>query len=75
MHLSGAIFGGGKDVILTLHKRYYEMFENYVENDKFIGCDQQVLSSLVLKNKDLFNLIRPNNSVIDPWFWLYCYWS
>ena len=75
VHISGAIFGGHKDVILNLHKKYYKMFEFYIENNQFIGCDQQVLSSLLLKNQKLFNLIIPNNKLIDPWFWLYYYWN
>ena len=75
VHLSCSIFGGHKDVILNLHKKYYEMFETYLENNQFIGCDQQIMSSLLLKNTELFNLITPNNRIIDPWFWLYYYWS
>ena len=37
VHISGAIFGGHKDVILKLHKKYYDMFEFYIKNNKFIG--------------------------------------
>ena len=50
-------------------------FDIYVANNKFIGCDQQIIASIYLKNKELFNTITPNNIIIDKWFWLYYYYS
>ena len=75
VHLSGSMFGGHKDTIMTLHKLYYNWFQEYLKNDKFIGCDQQILSSLVLHNFDLFNVIFPVNSKVDVWFYLYQYYA
>lgn len=75
IHLSGSMFGGHKDTILSIHKLYYECFQEYLDNNKFIGCDQQLLSTLVLHNFDLFNVIFPVNSKVDVWFYLYQYYS
>ena len=76
VHFSGSMFGGGKDVILKLCELYYLYFDLYVRKNKFIGCDQQIISSLYLRNKDLFNCVIPNyNYCIDIWFYLYKYYG
>lgn len=67
---SGAIFGGGKDVILKLYEEYYKIFKKYIEKDLFIGCDQQLIISMYLLNHQFFNII--NNK---DWFYLYDYYS
>lgn len=74
-HISGSIFGGNKDVILELHKLYYEYFDLYVKHNKFIGCDQQILSTLYLKNKEKINIVTTDNNVIDKWFYLYHHYT
>lgn len=74
-HVSGSIFGGNKDVILELHKLYYEYFDLYVKHNKFIGCDQQILSTLYLKNKEKINIVITDNNVIDKWFYLYHHYT
>ena len=68
VHLSGSIFGGGKEIILKLHKLFYIYFEIYVRNNKFIGCDQQIMSTLFLKNRESFNQVKPIYRIIDEWF-------
>ena len=75
VHFSGSMFGGGKDAILELCKLYYLYFEMYARQNKFIGCDQQIISTLYLKNKDKINCVIPKNCQIDPWFYLYQYYS
>lgn len=75
VHFSGSMFGGHKDTILKVSALYYKCFENYVKNNKFIGCDQQLLSSIFVKNVGLFNTIFPIDYKVDPWFYLYQYYS
>jgi hypothetical protein len=75
IHFSGSMFGGHKDILLELEKLYYIYFEIYFKKDLFIGCDQQIISTLYLKNKNKFNSIIPHNSSIDEWFYLYQYYS
>jgi|SaaInlV_100m_DNA_6_1039743.scaffolds.fasta_scaffold07677_2 hypothetical protein len=75
VHFSGSMFGGHKDTILKLHDKYYACFQNYIDNGLFIGCDQQLISSVCLQNTDLFNVIFPIDSRIDVWFYLYQYYS
>ena len=70
IHLSGAIFGGGKEILLELGKLFYQVFDDYLSNGKFIGCDQQMLSTLYYRNKDKFNLVKSSD-----WFRLYDLWN
>ncbi len=76
-HLSGAIFGGGRDVFLKVIDLFYKNFDMYLENGYFIGCDQQILSTCVLQEPELFKFITPDKSdrIIDKWFYLYYHYS
>lgn len=84
----GGLYGGGIEPILKFHELFYKKFQEYVNNNRFIGCDQQIISSVYLENKDLFNAINPhcdnlteNNKLIpikmniDVWFYLIYYYS
>jgi len=79
-HLSGSIFGTSKDIFLKIIDLYYMYFDEYVKQNLFIGCDQQILSTLYIRHPELFNLINPyeknmNNEIIDEWFYLYYYYT
>jgi hypothetical protein len=75
IHFAGAMFGSDKETILKVHKIFYEKLQKFIENKKFIGCDQQTFSSIYLTNKELFNPIIPTNSFVDVWFYLWQYYS
>jgi len=74
VHFSGSMFGGHRDTILKINDLYYKCFNHYVENNKFIGCDQQIISGVCVKNIHLFNPIFPIDYKVDPWFYLYQYY-
>jgi hypothetical protein len=77
VHFSGSMFGGGKEILLELCDLFYIYFEIYVKKGKFIGCDQQIIATLFLKNQDKFNCVYPKNikNGTDEWFYLYDYYS
>ena len=77
VHFSGSMFGGGKDVLLELCNLFYIYFDIYTKKNLFIGCDQQIIATLFLKNPTMFNCINPNrnNNGIDELFYLYKYYS
>jgi len=75
VHLSGSIFGGSKDTLLKLIDLYYKYFQEYLDKNLFIGCDQQILATLSIRHPDLFNLIKPEPNTIDEWFYMYHYYS
>ncbi len=85
IYFSGAIFGGGIDIFKIFIEKYYNKFDDYVNNNKFIGCDQQIISSVFIENKQLINPINcynkgditlENSKIIkklfhlDYWFYL-----
>jgi hypothetical protein len=74
LHLAGAIFGSSKETLQKIIPLYYYYFNEYVKNNLFIGCDQQILSTLFTQHKDLFNLIIPNKKCINEWFYLWFYY-
>lgn len=76
-HLSGALFGGGRDAFLKLIELFYKNFDMYLENGYFIGCDQQILATCYLQQPELFNLVIPDYSdrIIDRWFYMYYHYS
>ena len=71
IHLAGAIFGTSTETFKKIIPLYYYYFNEYVRNNLFIGCDQQILSTVYTQHKDLFNLIIPNNKYISEWFYLW----
>ena len=74
-HLSGAIYGANKDIFLKIIELYYKYFEEYLANGLFIGCDQQILSTIYTQHPDLVNLINGINPYTDKWFFLWLYYS
>jgi hypothetical protein len=75
VHLSGSIFGGSKETLLKIIELYYKYFQEYLDKNLFIGCDQQILATLSIRHPDLFNLIKPEPNTIDEWFYMYHYYS
>jgi hypothetical protein len=64
------MFGGGKDVILNWHKKYYEMLEYFISINRFIGKDQSIMNSVYLLNKDMCELVNWQPGCPDHWFYL-----
>ena len=75
VHFSGSMFGGHKNTILMICDLYYKYFQYYIGNNRFIGCDQQIISSIFIKHMNLFNPIIPTEYKVDPWFYLYQYYN
>jgi len=71
VHLAGAIFGTSKETFQKIIPLYYYYFNEYIKNNLFIGCDQQILSTVYTQHKVLFNLIIPNKNCINEWFYLW----
>lgn len=77
--LSGSIFGSSSQTILKMHDLYYEMFDMYLQHDNFIGCDQQIWSSLYCKYSYMFRIIDSNiyksPHTVNKWFLLHHVYS
>jgi hypothetical protein len=75
IRLSGSIIGASVDTWNRFSEIYYDMFKKFVDNNKFIGCDQQIILACYVNYPDLFNLVKPYNNRYDPWFYLYEYYT
>lgn len=75
VHFSGAQFGGHKDVILIFYDLFYKRLDEHIKHGIFVGCDQQTISSVYNDHRELFNCIVPEKPWIDPWFFLWQYYS
>ena len=75
VHFSGSMFGSHKDVLLLMHDLFYHYFDLYLKKGYFIGCDQQILGTLFIRQSEKFNPIFPLDCHVDPWFYLYEYYS
>jgi hypothetical protein len=76
---SGSVFGSSARTLQKMHTLFYEMFEYYLREGKFIGCDQQIMASIFVVHPELFNLVDPTvvklHRGINPWFGLQSYYS
>ena len=70
-YVGGTIFFGHKDVFNIYIKRYYEMLDEFINNNFFAGKDQSIISCIYFNDKNLFKLIKPDlNLFDDKWFYL-----
>jgi len=63
VHFSGAMFGSHKDVIINIYNIFYQRFDEFINKEYFIGCDQQTIASIYNTNSELFNIIIPNHYI------------
>jgi hypothetical protein len=73
--IGAPIFGGGKDILLTWHKKFYEMLEYFIISGRFIGKDQSIMNSVYLLNKNMCELVTWKQPCNDIWFYLQDYLS
>jgi len=75
IHFAGAMFGSDKETILKFHDLFYKKLDKFIKENKFIGCDQQTISSIYNEERDLFNTIKPRDEWVDKWFYLWQYYT
>jgi len=71
--IGGTIFGGGKEVLLQWHDKYYDMLEYFIQDNRFIGKDQTVMNSVYLLNRDMCEIVNWKRPCKDIWFYLQDY--
>lgn len=77
--IGGGVIYGHIDVFLLWIEKYYEMLEEFVRQDLFAGKDQSLMACVYVKNRDIIQLIVPQQCVFngpsEDWFYLVCYFS
>jgi len=71
--IGGTIFGGGKQVLLDWHDKYYNMLEYFIAAGRFIGKDQSIMNSVYLMNRNMCELVNWIPGCSDVWFYLQDY--
>lgn len=65
----GGIFGH-KDALEIWIRVYYEMLEEFMNKNYFAGKDQSVMSCVYLKYRNLIELVKPEPSPFNHWFYM-----
>jgi hypothetical protein len=74
--IGGTIFGGTSQTILKWYNIYYQMLEYFISIERFVGKDQNIMNSVAIMNKDMVELIDPDDFKHDDrWFALQEYLS
>ena len=68
--IGAGIFGGGKEVLLKWHDKYYEMLDYFISIGRFIGKEQSIMNSVVVLNREMFDIVTWKQGCPDPWFYL-----
>jgi len=71
--IGGTIFGGGKEVLLQWHDKYYDMLEYFIDQCRFIGKDQSIMNSVYLLNREMCEIVEWQQPCHDIWFYLQDY--
>jgi hypothetical protein len=70
-HHVGGLFVLHKDFIEYFHKLYYNTMNKFIENNRFIGKDQNLLCNILIVEPIYVNLLIPDKG--DPYFYIYQY--
>jgi len=71
--IGAGIIAGNKNVWLTWSDLYDKTVNRYLEEGRFIGKEQSIMSTLVLENKNLVSLINPPTNFSRRWFYSLIY--
>lgn len=72
--IGGGVIFGHKTILGKWTQIYYDMMNTFMKNDYFAGKDQSIMACVYLKYREsLIELIKPNETPIDPWFYMLYY--
>ncbi|OQV12713.1 hypothetical protein BV898_13034 [Hypsibius exemplaris] len=71
IRLGGAVFGGHRDAVLRYSAIYYRTLDKLKANGRFVGKDQNVMSSVAVMHPELVHLVQPRPFLDhgNPWFY------
>lgn len=70
--IGGGIICCHKDIFYEWYNKYYQVLEQFIKINRFIGKDQSIMASVYILNPELINLVTPKTSEYcqDDWFYL-----
>jgi hypothetical protein len=67
--IGGTMFIGSKEAVNEWHCKYYQTLQKFVDNNRFIGKDQNIMANIYIAYPDLVAKFDPNYG--DPWFYFH----
>jgi len=68
--IAAHIFGGTANAILRWHEQYYQLMDYFISIDRFVGKEQNIMSSMAILHKDMIELIETDYNCENIWFYL-----
>ncbi|OQV14469.1 hypothetical protein BV898_11311 [Hypsibius exemplaris] len=77
VRLGGTMFGGHASALIKYDKLFYSTMELMLKDGRFIGKDQNIMSSIAMMHPELVKRVRPESYLNggDPWFYTQYYFS
>jgi len=63
--VGGGVLAATKDVWLNYYNKYDLMLKTYLDNNKFIGKDQSIIASMIVKEPEFFELTPIHPALTD----------
>jgi len=73
--IGGGIIGASAEMWKIFSEKYEIALLKNKEAGHFVGKDQSIMARIYLENKDIFQLVQPEKSNVDPWMYLIEYLS
>jgi len=75
--VGGGILAASKDVWLEFYDLYDSVIQEYIQYNKFVGKDQSIIASIIIRKPDFFQIINkiPQFDDYMCWFSLLFYFS
>ena len=70
LNVGATVIPGSINAWKQFNREYDEMMQYYIETNRFAGKEQNIMTSMVIKNKDLYEMI---DIIQDDWSTLYYY--
>jgi len=67
--IGAGIIAGPKELWFTWSTLYDKIVDRYLADNRFIGKEQSIMSTLVLENKNLISLVNPPSNFSQRWFY------
>lgn len=73
--IGGGIILSPKNNFKDWYEKYYYILEKFIDNNRFIGKDQLIMSTIVVMYPKLFNIVCRKDSIycLNGWFYLQPY--
>ena len=73
--IGATYLAGTKEKWIEFSRKYDEIGDIYKKINRFAGVDQNIMSSMYIREPSFFQLVKPDKGCENPWFWPQLYFS